>query len=171
MVEALRRELGRRWLDCGLVLVACLACTGSPAWAQVPATAASKAAPARKPAAARPVPAASAAVAMPAAPAVRSGEGWRVGPHPAWVQPVPGEPAEGTPWPAPKVAADGGRRDLLWDAQQRYGQGKPQFHFRQRVLVTQSQALGQASQWQVNFNPAFQAVVLHDAVIGKHCLV
>ena len=162
MVEALRRVLC--WQ---LLLVLCMACTGGPAWAQVPATAVAKPAPARKPAATRPAAAASAAVAVPAAPAVRSGEGWRVGPHPAWVQPVPGEPAEGTPWPAPKVAADGGRRDLLWDAQQRYGQGKPQFHFRQRVLVTQSQALGQASQWQVNFNPAFQTVVLHEAVLWR----
>ena len=161
-------------LSCAAVALAIV--LALPAAAQAPATAANSAAkpaakPAARPAAASAVKAASprptatsvaAAPAVPAAPA-RSGKGWATGGIPTWVveppAPPPGLPA------APSVGA---RREQLIDIQTHYalpavagGPAVAQTFVRYRTVALDASALGQVSQPQLQFNPAFQTLVLH----------
>jgi lipoprotein NlpI len=141
-----------------------------PAWAQVAPAGQAGAAPPK--ATSRPVPA-KATPAKPApAPAAAvaatgiSGPGYRSGPVPGWVQPVPVPvPADTRGW-APTTG--GARRELLVDIQHHWAGGKPQLYQRLRSVATESQALGGVSQLQIPFNPAFHTVVLHHATVWRN---
>lgn len=91
-----------------------------------------------------------------------SGVGYRTDHLPAWVQAVPATPA------APSAPADSGaraRRELLFDLQMQLAQPKPQTFFRWRSVALDSSTLRDVSQPQVNFNPAYQTVLLHEAAV------
>lgn len=103
-----------------------------------------------------------AAATVPAAP-VRSGKGWAVGPVPAWV--VAPAQASTTATRAPDLA---GRREVLLDLQANHSLSKPQYFVRSRAMALDAATLGQVSQPQISFNPAFQQVVLHEAAVWRN---
>jgi len=123
------------------------------AWAQTPAAktkpeSARTAKPAQTPASTSPL----------------GGKGWRVAARPAWVVDPPSPGDAGGP-AAP--AAGAARRELLVDFQSNYALPKPQTYVRLRSMALDASTLGQVSQPQIGFNPAFQTVVLHEASITR----
>jgi tetratricopeptide (TPR) repeat protein len=121
----------------------------------VPAPAnAAKARPAAKPPAKAP-----AVSAVPAGPA---GKGWRSAPTPAWVVAAPAPP---TDLPAPPPAT--GRRELAFEQQSNYTLPKPQTYLRLKAVALDPSALGSVSQPQIQFNPAFQTVLLHSVAVWR----
>jgi Domain of Unknown Function with PDB structure (DUF3857) len=135
-------------------------------WSAVLATAAyaQTAAPAKDKPAARAQAKPPAAAATPAAaPGAREGKGWRVGPPPAWVVAAPA-PADG----ATRAPDGGSRREQLVDIQLNHALPAPQFFIRIRAVALDASALGSVSQPQIQFNPAFQKVVIHGAAVIRN---
>lgn len=95
-----------------------------------------------------------------AASTTRAGKGWQIGKIPAWVV---NPPAPATDVPA--AANAGARREQLVDIQSNYALARPQVFVRIRSTALDATALGQVSQPQVNFNPAFQTAMIHSAVV------
>lgn len=122
-------------------------------------------APAPKPAR-KPEPVRAQPPAKPPAVAVaeRAGKGWRVGARAAWVVDPPGLR---DPGPVAPMAGAGSRRDLLFDLQQDYTGLRPSTYVRIRALAADAGTLGTVSQPQISFNPAYQTVVLHEAVLWR----
>lgn len=93
-----------------------------------------------------------------------SGAGYRTDHAPAWVKGVPVTPPVASP------TADSGaraRRELLVDVQVQLAQAKPQTFFRWRSTALDSSTVRDVSQPQVNFNPAYQTVLLHEASVTR----
>jgi lipoprotein NlpI len=116
------------------------------------------------------------AAAKPAAVPVPSGPGWKVGPAPAWVVQPPSVPDSAMQHPVPALASmapgargdnSPARRELLVDSQQRFDGRSRALFFRVREMATDASTLGQVSQPRIEFNPAFQTVVLHDATLWR----
>lgn len=92
----------------------------------------------------------------------RSGPGWQTAPTPAWVV-APPPAAVGVP-----VAPDtGGQRDQLVDIQDNRALAKPTLFVRLRSMATNASGLGQVSQPQITFNPAYQSVSLHALAVVR----
>lgn len=99
----------------------------------------------------------------PVTPAGPSGKGWRIGQRPAWVV----EPPVGAPDGADRAPGGGARRELLVDVQYDYTGTRPQVFVRQRSVAADASALGPVSQPQIRFQPAYQEVILHEAVVVR----
>lgn len=149
-------ERRARWCcGSGLALALGLGLFGTGVWAQSSGTPP------------KPAPSAAAklrakAPASPAPVAVRSGKGWRVSSMPDWVA----EP----PVPQPGLASApsaGSRREQLVDIQMNQALPKTQVFVRIRSVALDASALGQVSQPQITFNPAFQTVVIHSAAVMR----
>jgi lipoprotein NlpI len=143
-------------------LLLCLGALLGPTWAAAQGAPARK--PAAKPAAARPAAAASAPAAAraEAPPAGPSGKGWRSAPLPAWVVEPPAPP------PGLALAPNaGGRREQLYDVQSNYALPQPQTTIRWRSVALDAAALGNVSQPQIQFNPAFQTVLVHSVALFR----
>lgn len=100
--------------------------------------------------------------ASPVGTASRSGKGWKTGPLPRWVVAPPS--------PQPGLAAApnaGSRRDELLDIQVNHALPKTQIFVRVRAVALESSALGQVSQPQITFNPAFQTVMVHSVAVFR----
>lgn len=101
--------------------------------------------------------------ALAAAASASAAPGFRVAPPPAWVEPVD-LPAPGPASPD----ASGGVDYLLVDSQVRGGgpAGPERFHRTvQRVLA--STGVEHASEFRVDFDPAYQSLTLHEVVIQR----
>lgn len=98
--------------------------------------------------------------AVSAYPAVPAGAGYRFGPTPAWVKPLPAAAAAraDTP-PAPGAKA---RREPLVDMQVQLAprSGTATYLHQQRVALDSS-TLREVSEPQISFNPAYQQLVIH----------
>jgi len=114
---------------------------------------------AKSPARAAPKAAATTPAARAAAPGP-SGKGWKSGPEPGWIVAAPALPAGLAPAPAV-----GARRELLFEQQSNYRLPQPQTFIRLRSMALDASALGSVSRPEVNFNPAFQTVVLHGVAV------
>ncbi len=164
-----------------LVLLRRLACLAAFAWAAAdgqaatpdgqaatPAAAAAATPPARAAKARPPSRAVAPPAAASAAATAPSGQGWQVGPRPAWVVDTPepppagADPAQGTAAAAPQA-----HRTLLLDLQARLGSARPGRFTRWRMLAADPSALGAVSQPQIEFNPAFQTVTVHAASLWR----
>ncbi|RZL33122.1 MAG: DUF3857 domain-containing protein, partial [Rubrivivax sp.] len=114
---------------------------------------------------AKAVPAAKAARATVSAyPAVPPGAGYRFGPAPAWVKPVPGATT------AARVAPPGAkaRRDLLLDIQTQLAPKSATstwIHMQHMALDTST--LREVSEPQISFNPAYQQLVIHKVAVVR----
>jgi len=107
----------------------------------------------------RPASTVAAASAPKSAPFV---DGHRIAPMPDWVKAIdaPTKVAPATQGP--------GYRLLLSDVQFRLdGPGEQQQFSRSRLVATQSGALAEVSKAELTFNPAFQALTLHEAAIWR----
>ncbi len=108
---------------------------------------------------------------------------WQVAPVPAWVvaPPVgtatpsgavkpsanlslPGLPMAATSTSAANPAATAARHELL-DMQVNFTLPKPQWFTRVRSVAYDAATLGNVSQWQIGYNPAYQTVTLHSAQV------
>jgi hypothetical protein len=68
----------------------------------------------------------------------------------------------------PGVSRDGvARRDLFVDTQSNYALPKPKTYYRWRSMASDASMLGSISQPQIQFNPVFQTVVLHEASVTR----
>ena len=97
---------------------------------------------------------------------VRSGEGWRSAPPPAWVEPhAAAVGAPGVPGP---LAARGGWHALLIDEQRAIdrNEGSGQY-LMWRALITDASGLGAAGRVEVSFDPSYQKVVLHAFAVWR----
>jgi len=123
---------------------------------------ASAAAQASKPAKAKAAPLPSPA-ALPASAAIPFVNGHRIAPTPSWVVSVD------APVKAPASAAQGpGYRVLLSDVQTRLdAPGEQQQYVRSRLVATESAALAEVSKAELNFNPAYQTLTLHEAALWR----
>jgi len=90
-------------------------------------------------------------------------DGYRIAPVPAWVQPVDA-PVKALP----RAGQGPGYRLLLSDVQTRLdAPGEQQQFSRSRLVATESAALQEVSKAELSFNPAFQTLTLHEAVIWR----
>jgi Domain of Unknown Function with PDB structure (DUF3857)/Transglutaminase-like superfamily len=121
--------------------------------------------------AAQTAPRKSSARAVPAAPvsnpattsAATAGASYRVAPRPDWVV----DP-EGLAAPDTVTAVKGSaRRELLLDLQSNHALPKAQYHVRVRVAATDPAALASVSQPQIQFNPAYQTLAVHEAAVWR----
>ncbi|MFN7695825.1 MAG: DUF3857 domain-containing protein [Burkholderiales bacterium] len=154
LVEALRQRRARGALTvfAALVLTAVAPVQAQPAAAQ------------RKPGAEQPVkPSATLRKTAPVPATLRAGKGWQLGAIPNWVVSPPTAP----PGLAPAPAA-GGRREQLVDFQSNYTLPQPTTFVRLRSVALDASALGDISQPQIRFNPAFQSVVIHHAAVLRN---
>ena len=97
---------------------------------------------------------------------VRSGEGWRSAPPPAWVEPhAAAVGAPGSPGP---LAARGGWHALLIDEQRAIdrNEGTGQY-LMWRALITDASGLGSAGRVEVSFDPSYQKVLLHAFAVWR----
>ncbi len=86
-----------------------------------------------------------------------------VAPRPAWVV----DP-EGLATPGTVTAVKGSpRRELLLDMQSRHDASKTQYYVRVRVAATDPAALASVSQPQIQFNPAYQSLTIHEAAVWR----
>lgn len=138
----------------GLLVVAWVAHAG----AQAPAPAGQGA---RKPPA-RPAQTVAAKPAPPPAVPVRGGKGWQVGSLPAWVVAPPAVAPGQAPAPA-----SGARREQLVDIQHNHALPRAATFVRLRSVALDAKVLGQVSQPQVSFNPAFQTVLIHHVTVQR----
>ncbi|HEY0819298.1 MAG TPA: DUF3857 domain-containing protein, partial [Rhizobacter sp.] len=109
-------------------------------------------------------PAAKAAAKPPARAAVAGAPGYRIERTPEWVKPV-------QPSSVATTAAAGtpGYRVTLMDAQTLLGQdGSEQAYTRTRAVITDSAGVQVLSKAEIYFNPAFQTVALHEAVVWRN---
>lgn len=105
-----------------------------------------------------------------------SAAAWRIGPLPDWVVAPPhaNEIEEATlaphttqlARPADTSSAQA-RRELLLDYQQLAGVAKPQLFVRVRQVATDASTVGFVSQPQIEYNPAFHRVVIHNAYVWR----
>jgi lipoprotein NlpI len=129
---------------------------------QVSAQNSSTSKPPSRPAATQsPMPSAAKAASVTAT--ARAGKGWKVGPIPSWVV----APPSPTMASAATVPASGARRDQLVDFQTNHALTKPEFFVRIRSVALDAATLGQVSQPQISFNPAFQTTVIHHASVVR----
>lgn len=135
--------------------VACAVGLVAAAQAQQPAKSAGK--PSAKPTMQR------AALPAPIAAVASYTDGWRIAPVPSWVQTI-----EAPLKAAPQAAGGPGYRLLLSDSQTRLdAPGEQQQFSRSRLVATDSSALAEVSKVELTFNPAFQTLTLHEAVIWR----
>ncbi len=88
---------------------------------------------------------------------------YRVAPRPDWVV----DP-EGLATPDTVTAVKGSpRRELLLDFQSNHALPKAQYHVRVRVAATDPAALASVSQPQIQFNPAYQTLAVHEAAVWR----
>jgi lipoprotein NlpI/transglutaminase-like putative cysteine protease len=89
--------------------------------------------------------------------------GHRIAPTPSWVVDVD------APIRPPTTATQGpGYRVLLSDVQVRLdAPGEQQQYVRSRLVATESAALAEVSKAELQFNPAYQALTLHEAAIWR----
>ncbi|MEO6281000.1 DUF3857 domain-containing protein [Roseateles sp.] len=106
-----------------------------------------------------PKPTAAKAATKPASlyPAVPAGAGYRFGPVPAWVKPLPEASAATAKPPAPGAKA---RREALVDIQVQLAPKSATWLHLQHVALDTS-TLREVSEPQINFNPAYQQLVIH----------
>jgi tetratricopeptide (TPR) repeat protein len=99
-------------------------------------------------------------------PGVRSGEGWRSAPPPAWVEPHAA--AVGAPGAPGPLAARGGWHALLIDEQRAIdrNEGTGQY-LMWRALITDASGLGSAGRVEVTFDPSYQKVLLHAFAVWR----
>ena len=101
-----------------------------------------------------------------AAAGVRSGEGWRSAPPPAWVELHGvniGKP--GAPGP---LAARGGWHALLVDEQRAIDRNEDSGQYLMlRALITDASGLGSAGRVEVSFDPSYQKVLLHAFAVWR----
>ncbi len=85
-------------------------------------------------------------------------------PRPAWVV----DP-EGLAQPDATITAVKGhaRRELLLDLQSNHTSAKAQYFVRVRVAATDAAALASVSQPQIQFNPAYQSLTVHEAAVWR----
>ena len=111
-------------------------------------------------------PAASEHPAARTATGVRSGEGWRVAPPPAWV--VPHAAAVGAPGAPGPLAARGGWHALLIDEQRAIDRDESAGQYLMwRALVTDASGLGSAGRIEVSFDPSYQKLLLHAFAVWR----
>ena len=100
------------------------------------------------------------------APGVRSGEGWRYAPPPAWVEPRAA--AVGAPAAPGPLAARGGWHGLLVDEQQVIDRNEDAGRYLMlRALITDASGLGAAGHVDVSFDPSYQKVLLHAFAVWR----
>ena len=112
-----------------------------------------------KPAATKPAAAKAVKPAASAYPAVPAGAGYRFGPVPAWVKPLPPAGAPAAQPPAPGAKA---RREVLIDIQAQLAPKSATatwLHLQHVALDTST--LREVSEPQINFNPAYQQLLIH----------
>ena len=127
------------------------------------ALAAQASAQANRPAKAR---AAVAVTAQPvaAAAAVPFVDGHRIAPTPPWVVGIDAP----TRVPAGSAPPGPGYRVLLSDVQTRLdAPGEQQQYVRSRLVATESAALAEVSKAELNFNPAYQTLTLHEVAVWR----
>jgi tetratricopeptide (TPR) repeat protein len=97
---------------------------------------------------------------------VRSGQGWRSAPPPAWVEPH--SAAVGAPAAPGPLAARGGWHALLIDEQRAIdrNEGIGQY-LMWRALITDASGLGSAGRVEVSFDPSYQKVLLHAFAVWR----
>ena len=97
---------------------------------------------------------------------VRSGEGWRSAPPPAWVEPhAAAVSAPGVPGPLP---ARGGWHALLIDEQRAIDRNEDSGQYLMwRALITDVSGLGAAGRVEVSFDPSYQKVLLHAFAVWR----
>ena len=101
-----------------------------------------------------------------AAPGVRSGEGWRYAPPPAWVE-LHGV-ATGKPGAPGPLAARGGWHALLVDEQRAIDRNEDSGEYLMlRALITDASGLGSAGRVEVSFDPSYQKVLLHAFAVWR----
>jgi len=86
----------------------------------------------------------------------------RVAPRPAWV--VPADVPEG---PAPGVETEGGVEYLLLDDQVRVGAGQVEAYARRVRRITSIDGIDHESQFDLDWDPAYETLVLHRLVIWR----
>lgn len=89
---------------------------------------------------------------------------YRTGPMPAWVADPP--PAT-TLDSSARTAVSAARRELLVDFQTNYALARPQAFFRHRATAADASTVGLVSQPQIQFNPSYQSVTIHNAHIVR----
>ncbi|MEO3689841.1 DUF3857 domain-containing protein [Roseateles paludis] len=159
------------------VLAWAMALAASLAWGQ-------SAAPERPPvisgaAIAQPPKTGARSAAKPAAPAIKAalpaippGAGYRFGPQPAWVKPVPASSTAPALTEA-RAAASGSRalRQLLVDVQilqtAKPGPQSSAYFVRVQTMALDASTLREVSEPQISFNPAYQQLIIHSVAVVR----
>jgi tetratricopeptide (TPR) repeat protein len=98
--------------------------------------------------------------------AVRSGEGWRYAPPPAWVELHAA--AKGMPVAPGPLAARGGWHALLVDEQRAIDRNEDSGQYLMwRALITDASGLSSAGRVEVSFDPSYQKVLLHAFAVWR----
>jgi len=97
---------------------------------------------------------------------VRSGEGWRYAPPPAWVEVHAA--AKETPGAPGHLAARGGWHALLVDEQAAIDRNEDSGRYLMwRTLITDASGLSSAGRVEVSFDPSYQKVLLHAFAVWR----
>ncbi len=111
-----------------------------------------------------PAPAPTSGTSAASAASASSNAAYRIAARATWIV----DPADLEAAPAaPTVAKGSTRREMLLDLQSNHALPKTQFYARVRVAATDAAALPSVSQPQIQFNPAYQTVVLHEAALWR----